>query len=169
MKCIVDTNVAIVANQRDDAPASIDCVRRCITLLNEFQRDQRLLVIDDDWHILREYQHRLRSTGQPGVGDAFLLWVLTNRTNPRRCELVHITPRDTQEDHWDFEEFPNAPALQGFDRSDRKFVAVALAHQEHPPVVNATDSDWWDYRDALAAHDVRVEFVCPDAQFMPRR
>ena len=73
MKCIVDTNVAIVANQRDDAPASPDCVRRCITLLNEFQRDQRPLEIDDGWHILREYQRNLRSTGQPDVGDAFLL------------------------------------------------------------------------------------------------
>ena len=169
MKCIVDTNVAIVANQRDDAPASLDCVLRCIALLDEFQHDQRQLVIDDYWHILSEYQRNLCSTGQPGVGDAFLLWVLTNRANPRRCEQVHITPRDTHEDHWDFDEFPNTPDLQGFDRSDRKFAAVARAHPEHPPVVNATDSDWWDYRDALAAHDVRVEFVCPDAQFMPRQ
>ena len=167
MKCIVDTNVAIVANRRDDAPASFDCMLRCMTLLEEFQRDQRQLVIDNEWRILSEYQHNLHSTGQPGVGDAFLRWVLTNRANPRRCELVHITPRDTRQDDRDFEEFPNTPDLRGFDRSDRKFVAMALVHPEHPPIVNATDSDWWNYRDALAAHGARVEFVCPDAQFMP--
>ena len=169
MKCIVDTNVPIVANERDAAQASPDCVRRCIALLREFGCDQRLLVIDDDWQILREYQTLLRSSGQPGVGDAFLRWVLTNRANPRRCEQVHITSSDAHEDQWDYDEFPHTPDLQGFDRSDRKFVAVALAHAEHPPVVNATDSDWWDHQDALVTHDVRVEFLCPDAQFVPRR
>ncbi len=167
MKCIVDTNIAIVANQRDDAPASPDCVLRCIALLDEFQHDQRRLVIDDNWHILGEYQHNLCSTGQPGVGDAFLRWVLTNRANPCRCELVHITPLNVHQDHQSFAEFPNTPDLQGFDRSDRKFVAVALAHPERPLIANAPDSDWWNYRDALAAHDALVEFVCPDAQFMP--
>ncbi|MEA3308367.1 MAG: hypothetical protein U9Q70_02485 [Chloroflexota bacterium] len=44
---------------------------------------------------------------------------------------------------------------------------MALVHPEHPLVVNATDSDWWNYQDALAAHGVGIEFVCPDAQFMP--
>ena len=167
MKCIVDTNVAIVANRRDDAPASSDCLLRCIELLNEFNDGQRQLVIDDNWYILGEYQHKLRSEGQPGVGDYFLRWVLTNRKDPRRCELMHITPRDARQDNRDFAEFPPTPDLQGFDRSDRKFVAVALVHPERPPIVNATDSDWWYYRDALATHRVQVKFICPDAQFIP--
>jgi hypothetical protein len=80
--------------------------------------------------------------------------------------MVHITPRDRQQDEHNFEEFLLDPSLATFDPSDRKFVAVAVAHPEHPPILNATDSDWWDYREALAHHSVRVEFVCPDAPFM---
>lgn len=102
----------------------------------------------------------LRSEGQPGPGDAFLKWVLTNRSNPQRCALVSLTPQGDS-----FLEFPNDPDLEGFDPSDHKFAAVAHAHPDHPPVLNATDSDWWHYREALACHGVRVEFVCPDYRF----
>jgi len=41
-----------------------------------------------------------------------------------------------------------------------------VAHPEHPPILNAVDSDWWHHQDALARHGVRVEFLCPDAPFM---
>jgi len=52
--------------------------------------------------------------------------------------------------------------LARFDRSDRKFVAVALASQLNPNVLNATDTDWWHYRECLAKHGVRVVFLCSD-------
>jgi hypothetical protein len=61
-----------------------------------------------------------------------------------------------------FAEFPDDDALRGFDVSDQKFVAVALASNEHPPILNAVDSDWWNYGPALARHDVVVENLCPD-------
>jgi hypothetical protein len=57
--------------------------------------------------------------------------------------------------------FPR-PRLGGFDRSDRKFVAVARASAHGPMIVNAVDTDWWIYRVALQRHGVRVEFLCPD-------
>lgn len=163
MMYIVDTNVPLVAN--DAAPqASASCIAICARKLDEI-RKQHVLVLDDDWHIINEYTNNLRSSGQPGAGDAFLKWVLTNRDNPRRCSRVHLTPGGAQ-DEQDFAEFPRDPALTGFDPSDRKFVAVAVAHGEHPPILNAHDSDWWEYRQALAQYHVRVEFLCPDAPFM---
>jgi hypothetical protein len=64
-------------------------------------------------------------------------------------------------------QFPNDERLVGFDRSDHKFVAVALAHPERPPILNAVDADWWYYREELARHGIRVEFLCPNA--MPGR
>jgi hypothetical protein len=60
-----------------------------------------------------------------------------------------------------FLEFPKDPDLKGFDRSDHKFVAIVVASGEGAPVLDATDSDWWDYRDALMRNGVRVEFICP--------
>ena len=117
------------------------------------------LVLDDDWQILGEYAQNLHSTGTD-IGDRFLLWVLRNWRNPERCDLVHITPVNGSEN--EFEEFPDDPALNDFDPDDRKFIAVAVAHLERPPILQAVDSQWWDFRDALRENGVTVAFICED-------
>ncbi len=161
MHVIVDTNVPVVANGNAEQ-ASPACVAGCVQAIREIYQ-QHVLVLDDGWRVLREYIANLRSTGQPGVGDEFLQWVLVNRTNRVRCEQVPLTRQPHAEDDNDFCEFPDDEALAHFDRSDRKFVALALAHHAHPPVYNAVDSDWWLFHNALAAHGVGIVFVCPDA------
>jgi hypothetical protein len=60
-----------------------------------------------------------------------------------------------------FHEFPRHPELGDFDPSDQKFVAVANAHPARPSILQATDSKWLKWRDALAACHVNVEFLCP--------
>ncbi len=131
----------------------ISCVRR----LQEIKATGKI-VLDDGYRILLEYRDNLRSDGQPGEGDAFLKWVLTNQANPQRCEQVHINPT---EDGNNFAEFPDDPGLRDFDRSDRKFVAAARAHPDYPPILNAVDTDWWLFLEALARNGVRTEFLCP--------
>ncbi|MBV8065477.1 MAG: hypothetical protein JOY73_08135 [Actinobacteria bacterium] len=60
-------------------------------------------------------------------------------------------------------EFPRDSAgLATFDRADRKFVAVALAHDDETVVAVCVDSDWWDHRKALADAGVAIEFLCPE-------
>jgi hypothetical protein len=117
------------------------------------------IVIDDDWLILRAYMNNLRPEGVPGVGDVFLKWVLVNRNNLARVVQVHITPTNGQNSS--FHEFPTDPRLSKFDPSDRKFVAVAVAHPEHPPILNALDTDLWIHKDALETNGITVEFLCP--------
>jgi hypothetical protein len=75
-------------------------------------------------------------------------------------ERVHQVP--LTEPHPDrFVEFPD-PALEPqFDVPDRKFVAVAHAHPERPPVWQAADCKWLDWWKPLAVAGVRVEFLCP--------
>lgn len=159
MRFIVDTNVPKTANGEASPQASSICVRICVVRLSEIQQ-RHTLVLDDRWLIIKEYIGQLRSSGQPGVGDAFLKWVLTNQANPTRCECIPITPT---EDGSSFVEFPQDPALSGFDPSDHKFVVVALAHTEAPiPILNAVDTDWWHYRVALASNGVEVDFLCPE-------
>jgi hypothetical protein len=155
MIVVVDTNVPVVANSRS-GQASPDCVLVCLQRLVRITRTGRV-ALDDQWRIIREYQANLRSSGQPGVGDAFLKWILDNRANPERCELVKITPIDNEKS---FQEFPSDPALRHFDRSDRKFVAVALAHSQRPPILQAIDSKWWAFRAPLRRNGVNVEFLC---------
>lgn len=156
MTCVVDTNVLCVANRRTPH-ASAQCVQQTVRALQTVSTTGHL-VLDRGLLIMSEYRG-CANAGQPGVGDAFLKWVLTNWANRERCTLVTITPNADRQ----FEEFPNNPALTGFDRDDRKFVAVALAHPELPPILNAVDTDWWEFREALETHGVRIEFLCPDA------
>jgi hypothetical protein len=116
-------------------------------------------VLDETNLILKEYKdQRLSFSGQPGFGDAFFKWVFDNQADQRRCERVQIHPRDDGT----FDESPNAPELEGFDRGDRKFVAAALASPSSPPILNAVDSDWWDYYDVLSRHGLKIEFLCPE-------
>lgn len=115
------------------------------------------IVLDESNWILSEYQDVLRSDGQPGVGDAFLKWVYDYQWNPHRCDRVPITPT---EDAASFLEFPVDPDLAGFDRSDRMFVAAARSHPDSPSILNAVDTDWWIFRDALRRNGVTVEFLC---------
>lgn len=157
---VVDTNVPIVTNG-DSEQASPKCVTACVERLRKITvLENERLALDNRWLIIREYQRNLRSEGQPGFGDAFLKWVLTNRANPDRCEYVSITPIDNYE--LDFVEFPRDPELTCFDLADRKFVAVALTHAQRPPILQAMDSKWWNYKDALRRNGVEVEFLCEE-------
>lgn len=157
MSVVVDTNVAIVANGRH-APASEQCINACINALLAAQAGA--VLVDDGYQIFDEYRRYLSHAGQPGVGDAFFKWLWNNQANSASCRQVTITPCDP--DGRVFEEFPDDPALAGFDRNDRKFVAVALASGENPSILNATDSDWWVFRDALTNHGVQTTFLCPE-------
>ena len=154
MMVVVDTNVVVVANGRSEQ-ASSGCVETCGERLEEIMRGEEKLVLDNRWIILREYMQNLRSNGAD-VGDRFLGWILVNKDT--QCDLVPITPVDGSEN--EFEEFPDDTALDGFDPADWKFIAVACAHSEKPPILQAVDSRWWDFRDAFRRNGVTVEFIC---------
>jgi len=153
---VVDTNVPIVANRVGGVSAA--CVVACAHAVTSVMNDESCLAIDVQRLIINEYMANLRQAGQPGLGDRFLKWVLTNQANSERCHRVEIHPHGDRE----FEEFPDRSDLAAFDRADRKFVAVALAHPRRPPILEAVDSDWWGAREALAAAGVRVEFLCEE-------
>jgi len=158
MKLVVDTNVPIVANGMASPQATPECVSTCVQYISDFSDEKHILILDWERHILNEYGHKLSSDGQPGIGDAFLKWVLTNQGNSQRCEFVHITEHPNR----GFEEFPDDPDLLKFDPSDRKFVATAQAHPDYPPILNAVDTDWWHYRSSFRKHGIHIEFLCPE-------
>lgn len=159
MKIVVDTNVPLVANGQADQ-ASEDCVEACIDRLMQITEGDVKLVLDDQRRIIEEYRNKLNPGSFPGVGDAFLKWVEINWANLQRCDLVSITPIEGSEE--DFREFPTDAALDGFDPDDRKFIAVALAHSEKPPILQAVDSEWWNFREALRQNGVTIDFICED-------
>lgn len=161
MKCVLDTNVPKTANlatQPDfDSDVSDACVCTCIEAVEHITNKRGLLILDTGDEIYNEYRKQLSMKGQPGMGDAFMKWVNDNRYNPEYCSQVTIT---TNGDSYD--EFPTHDGLNNFDRSDRKFVAVANSHEEKPPILQATDSKWWGWKDALAEVGIAVQFLCPE-------
>jgi hypothetical protein len=160
---VFDTNVPVVANGLA-RQASETCVQACIDRLLQ-SRAEDVILVDHIGLIFEEYQRYLMHRGQPGAGDAFFKWLWDNQANESHCRRVQIT--SIHPDPRGFWEFPDDPRLATFDASDRKFVAVAVAVGSHPPIVNASDTDWWNARDVLAEHGVNVEFVCPELMDVP--
>lgn len=158
-RCVVDTNVAKTANGAN-AGASPRCVAWSAAALHAVMSLPGHLFVDDGGRIVREYRANLSAGGQPGPGDAFLKWVLTNEWSRTRITRVPITAKAGDPD--DFEELPSPPDGVVYDRSDRKFLAVAAAHEDCPPILQSFDSKWWGWRAALARAGVAVHFLCEE-------
>ncbi len=152
---VVDTNVAVAANgkaPRADKRCELSCTKKLASL------SKARVCVDVGGLIIGEYRKHLSPKGQPGLGDLFMKWLLYNQYTPSVCERVAITPHSAR----GFMEFPSDQCLASFHHDDRKFVAVALASQYSPTILNAVDSDWSNHQSALNAHGVRVEELCPD-------
>ena len=154
-RCVVDTNVPVVANgrphQEGDRPPSIDCRIAAINFLQELLRSGKVL-IDMAGAIQAEYRTYLNASGQPGVGDRFYQEVLSSA--PARIERIDLPARRDGE----YVDLPQPLIDANFDRSDRKF--AALANREQVPVINAIDSDWLDHRILLENNGIKTKFVC---------
>jgi len=159
-ECLVDTNVPKTANLATQPDPKSDvsdvCVLACIEAVEHVIK-KRGLVIDAGDEIFNEYRQQLSMKGQPGVGDRFMKWVHDNRWSLPDAHRVTITRNGDS-----YDEFPTHDGLKDFDISDRKFVAVANAHAGKPPILQATDSKWWGWKDALAQVGITVQFLCPD-------
>lgn len=159
MRAVIDTNVLLVANgQHSDV--SEDCVTWCVQRLQAMEKTG-ITVIDDEFRILGEYQNKTRLNPPKGVGDVFLKWLLRQAGNPARVEQVCLTELTENE----FSEFPDTTLQPAFDASDRKFVAVAHAHPDKPPIWQAVDCKWLDWWPALQIKGVRVDFLCREDTF----
>lgn len=146
MRWVIDTNVPVVANGRNKRHAP-DCRAAAVRFLMNVRDKKDRVVLDAAGKVEEEYRRNLNPGGQPGVGDRFYRTI----HEWARCERVHLPMRCDGE----YEDLPQPVIDAGFDRSDRKF--AALAKRERIPVVNAVDSDWLDARDVLAENGVRVK------------
>ncbi len=158
MSCyVIDANVPIVANGKS-GQADPECVIACAEILEKIY-NSGTVILDDSMLILTEYMNHLNMAGQPGLGDAFMKWIWQVQADSRHCKQFHIEASRTDPD--DFSEFPDDPRLKKFDRSDRKYVAVALRSNCRPEIVNAVDNDWADHYEALTDAGLKIRFICP--------
>lgn len=154
-RCVVDTNVAIVANGEpnpaDQRQPSIYCRKMAVTFLSELVKNGTIL-LDVEGAIQTEYRRYLNPRGAPGVGDRFYQEVL--RSSPTLVERVSLPQRPDGE----YAHLPQALIDVGFDPSDRKF--AALANMEGVPMHHAVDSDWIEHSVTLAAEGIQVDSLC---------
>lgn len=158
-KCVVDTNVPKTANLATDPVHIPDelagCVLACVEAVEHVVKNGGL-VLDAGDEIFAEYRRQLSMKGQPGVGDRFMKWVHDNRWKFPTGDRVAITKSGAS-----YDEFPDHEGLTHFDNADRKFIAVANAHSAKPSILQATDSKWWGWKDALGEVGITVQFLCP--------
>lgn len=162
MKYIIDTNVPMkAASISIDGELDEKCSRACLQFIHQFMNaDDAILVLDASGEIFHEYYNNLSSAGQDTIATVFLKWVcrhLTLRENSL-IERQHLTVTGDRE----YAEFPQSPSLNGFDISDRKFIALANAHSDHPTIVEGSDSLWWGFKDALEALNIHICFLCEE-------
>ena len=159
-KCIVDTNVPKTANlatKPDKNSETPDvCILSCVNAIENII-NKKSVIVDNSDEIFEEYRHQLSLKGQPGVGDKFMKWVNDHRWSLPKIQRVTITKNGDS-----YREFPIHPSLNNFDPSDRKFVAVANAHPDKPPIIEATDSKWWGWKQPLKEVGINVRFLCPE-------
>ena len=152
---VIDTNVLRIADQQH-TDVSEACIYACVERLLR-AKTEGVVVIDDAFRIIVEYSRNPKLKDSQACG-AFLKWLLQNRSNTNRVHQVSIT--ETVSEH--FAEFPDQVLQPTFDAPDRKFPAVANAHPNKPPVLQAADCKWLKWWQALHATGITVDFVCPD-------
>ena len=163
MTVIVDTNVVVVASGQSEQECEEgyeDCIAACAERLGQINNGEIRLSLDDQRRIVDEYRRNLESLDRFNIGYQFYKWIEINWTNPERCDLIEITP--VAGPKINFEEFPDDSRLDDFDDDDRKFIAVACAHEDNPPILQAVDRGWSDFLDALHENGVTVEYLCKD-------
>lgn len=149
---LVDTNVLIVGSAAvepkfTDVSVDAESVEAVFNWLTAFRDDAtRKLVLDSDWMIFAEYNHKLN-------GQHFGLQVVHHKL------AACLRTEPVEYDEYGFGVVP--ATLAAVDNSDKKFVAAALNDPENIHIVNATDSDWRQHRSALEPHKVVVVELLP--------
>jgi hypothetical protein len=147
---VFDENVLVVANGRS-AQADAQCQLGAVNALLA-ACDSRSVLFSYDF--FEKYEKHCRHSGQPGVGDAFFIWLRDN---------AGLLPKVALD--WDEEGspvlFPADPALAAFDFDDRVWVAGVLACNDAAHIVNCVDSDYSHHAEALKANGIRVRELCP--------
>lgn len=153
---IVDTNVPLTA---DGGYLSVTCQGHCAEFIEAVIRGKLTVVIDDQWHLIREYQNKMPGSTQGSFSRLFWKYVVTNMADSNKVKQVSITAIGDD----DFEEFPQSLRDEiDFDVSDRKFVAVAVANDGKAPIAQAADSKWIGWETALKEVGVNILFLCKD-------
>lgn len=155
---VIDTNVLIAASAVDPAsvaarfatPDDPELRHRVHAWLTALQQSPTRMVLDGDQKILEEYE------GSLGFND-YGRQVVIDKMSTSAVDWVEVLYDDDGSGYLDE---PLAGIVH--DRSDRKMVAAAVAAIEtygECALANASDTDWYDWEEALIEAGVFVEQI----------
>lgn len=163
MKAIIDTNVIYLSKTPiSDFPVEIlGCARKCNHFLDNFLGSSNpQIVLDRGKKIYTEYRNaylQLKNSA-PNMATRFCKWLF---------HYINIIPDEDfielpLNGNGEYIDFPDDIRLKTFDLSDRKFIALAKKHSEHPTIIEGADCKWWGFREALADLGIKVTFIDED-------
>lgn len=110
--------------------------------------------------VWNEYKTYCSFSGKPNVADYFFKWIHDNSANEKIVKKLEITK--SYEGAFAYEILVGIPCLNGFDRGDQKFLALAMTYPDTATLHNATDSDWYDFEDCISKiQGVKLNQLCP--------
>jgi hypothetical protein len=159
---VIDENVLIIAEKEmPDEHTDDACIQRCIQALRLAR--ENLIVLDESEKILKKYIEKFKPIEKGRAGFEIMMWLFEYQCNPERCERVKITPLEDSFAEVPLElRNPDPVTKKIFDLDDHIWLAAAKASTNNPTILNATDTDWHEWRTQLEQHDFKIEFLCPD-------
>lgn len=153
---VIDTNVFVVASCENH-----DLALTCLEFLEKILGGGHTILIDDFYdqksknyisEIADEYSSNLSSQ------DA-AFWILQKIRSYEPDGIIKRVAVKKDKNNKYYLDFPRDSKLKKFDKSDRKFVAVAIASKMDPEIVNAVDTDWKEFEIVLKKY-VKLKFLC---------
>jgi hypothetical protein len=165
---VIDENVLIVAEkQAPDKDTNDACIQNCIEALRKVRNE--ILVLDSDGLIFAKYRKHFEPIRRNGQGTEFLIWLMQNQFYSERCERVKVTPLEPSFAEVPLElRNPDPVTNKIFDLDDHIWLAAAKASINNPTILNATDTDWYEWLPELEQHDCKIEFLCPELKTKAR-
>ena len=160
-KYIIDTNVPMQAAKDPSNMNEIEalCSERCLNFIQSFINDPTSkLVLDDCWEIFNEYRKNIPQNAAPSIATIFMKWVCKRINEISVEDYLHLA----KDCNGLYKDFPSHNGLKNFDNADRKFIALANTHPEHPAIIQGTDYKWHNFEKIFSDFGIVIFFLCDE-------
>ena len=157
---VIDTNVWIAADSGDRS--GTDCASKSWKFLHSLYYGGGKIAADfrisqtEEGLVLQEYRKQFKGANPAVLEQSASHQILLRILNEGRVRYARI------DIDGDVAVLPDDLERLVHHDDDRKFVALSLAIASRPPIVNAKDSDWKQWKEGLCDHGIKVIQLCPE-------
>ncbi len=153
MSFVIDTNVLVVASD-----PTRDCSENCFDFLEKILRNESVILIDEFFDKKRQnFCSEIEDEYKKNISSQdYAYWLLRKIFDRDPSSMICRIDVKKDEDE-NYSDFPSD--LKKFDPNDKKFVAVAIASEQNPEIVNAGDRGWKRHEAVLKKY-VKLKFLC---------